>query len=177
MKKGLIIANGQKTIDFLSQVFISCGYEPKTASELPTEIDKYSFILINIPIEKEVLLDLRPQIPVVYLVSLEHADKTWRMLEKTGIHIVPKPINALFLIEYIKLLKQNQKLQKTITQEKEKMQTEVANIKIIDRAKFLLIEYLKMSESQAHRYIEKQAMDLRQPKKVVAENIIKTYQM
>ena len=34
-----------------------------------------------------------------------------------------------------------------------------------------------MSESQAHRYIEKQAMDLRVTKKEIAENILKTYEM
>ena len=37
------------------------------------------------------------------------------------------------------------------------------------------VQYLRMSEQQAHRYIEKQAMDMRTSKKDVAENILKTY--
>ena len=39
-----------------------------------------------------------------------------------------------------------------------------------------LIQYLSMTESQAHRYIEKQAMDMRLPKRAVAESILNTYE-
>ena len=49
-------------------------------------------------------------------------------------------------------------------------------VRIINRAKCCLIEYLKMTEPQAHRYIEKQAMDLRQTKREIAESILKTYE-
>ena len=45
----------------------------------------------------------------------------------------------------------------------------------MNRAKWSLIECLKMTEEQAHRYIEKQAMDERLSKRAVAEAIIKTY--
>ena len=48
-------------------------------------------------------------------------------------------------------------------------------IQLINRAKLLLIEKLGKSESEAHRFIEKQAMDLRKTKKEVAESIIGTY--
>ena len=43
----------------------------------------------------------------------------------------------------------------------------------MDRAKCVLIEYLKMTESEAHRFIEKQAMDMRITKREVAERILK----
>lgn len=49
-------------------------------------------------------------------------------------------------------------------------------IRLIERAKEVLIEYLKMTEAQAHRYIEKQAMDMRITRREVAESIIKTYE-
>ena len=48
-------------------------------------------------------------------------------------------------------------------------------LRTIDRAKYLLMQYLGMSEAQAHRYIERQAMNLRVSKKVIAEHIRKTY--
>ena len=48
-------------------------------------------------------------------------------------------------------------------------------LRSIDRAKCLLMQYLGMTEAQAHRYIEKQAMNLRVSKKVIAEHILKTY--
>jgi response regulator NasT len=48
-------------------------------------------------------------------------------------------------------------------------------IRLVNRAKWLLIENLKMTESDAHHYIEKQAMDRCCSKKEIALGIIKTY--
>ena len=48
-------------------------------------------------------------------------------------------------------------------------------IRIVNRAKWLLISELKMTEPDAHRYIEKQAMDACVSRKQIAEEIIKTY--
>lgn len=48
-------------------------------------------------------------------------------------------------------------------------------IRIINRAKCLLISALTMTEQEAHRYIEKNAMDNCISKKEAAENIIKLY--
>ena len=59
---------------------------------------------------------------------------------------------------------------KTLTIE-EKME----EIRVVNRAKWILIHELKMEEPQAHRYIEKQAMDCCTSKRSVAEKIIKLY--
>ena len=48
-------------------------------------------------------------------------------------------------------------------------------IRIVNRAKWLLISELKMSEEDAHRYIEKQAMDRCITRRAMAESIIRTY--
>ena len=48
-------------------------------------------------------------------------------------------------------------------------------IRLSNRAKLLLISELKMTEADAHRYIEKQAMDRCVSKRVISEEIIKTY--
>ncbi|MBQ6036394.1 MAG: ANTAR domain-containing protein, partial [Lachnospiraceae bacterium] len=60
--------------------------------------------------------------------------------------------------------------QKTLSVE-EKM----AEIRIVNRAKWILISELKMDEPQAHRYIEKQAMDRCVSRRIIAEEIIKLY--
>ena len=49
-------------------------------------------------------------------------------------------------------------------------------MKVVARAKCALMQSLKMTEAEAHRYIEKQAMDLRLSKREVAENILKIYE-
>ena len=46
---------------------------------------------------------------------------------------------------------------------------------LILRAKFALMHYLKMTEEQAHKFIEKQSMNLRQSKVKTAISILTTY--
>ena len=58
----------------------------------------------------------------------------------------------------------------------ESLEEKMEEIRLVNRAKWLLIEQLKMTEPDAHRYIEKTAMDRCVTKRTVAETIIKTYQ-
>ncbi|MDD7579368.1 MAG: ANTAR domain-containing protein, partial [Treponema sp.] len=51
----------------------------------------------------------------------------------------------------------------------------MTDIRTVNRAKWLLIENLNMTENDAHHYIEKQAMDTRLSRREVAEGIIRTY--
>ena len=55
------------------------------------------------------------------------------------------------------------------------IEEKMEEIRIVNRAKCLLIEQLKMTEKEAHRYIEKQAMDRCVTRRTIAENIISTY--
>ena len=55
------------------------------------------------------------------------------------------------------------------------LEAKVADIRIINRAKLLLVQHLQMTETEAHKYIEKQAMDRCVTKRAVAEQILSTY--
>ena len=48
-------------------------------------------------------------------------------------------------------------------------------IRLVDRAKLVLMECLKMSEESAHYYIEHQAMNMRCTKTEIAQSVIRTY--
>lgn len=63
-----------------------------------------------------------------------------------------------------------------LLQENRKLHSKLEELQLISRAKAVLIEYLKLTEPQAHRYIEKQAMDLGLTRPQVALNILKTYE-
>lgn len=54
--------------------------------------------------------------------------------------------------------------------------TKIEEMRLINRAKCTLMEYLGFTEPQAHRYIEKQAMNNRRTRRETAEKIIDTYQ-
>ena len=63
------------------------------------------------------------------------------------------------------------KLEKKTVSIEEKMQ----EIRLVNRAKWLLIDHRKMTEADAHRYIEKKAMDCCASRREVAEEIIRLY--
>lgn len=63
------------------------------------------------------------------------------------------------------------KMEKKTLSIEEKME----EIKLVNRAKWLLINELKMEEPQAHHYIEKLAMNQCVTKRKAAEDIINTY--
>ena len=50
------------------------------------------------------------------------------------------------------------------------------SIRIVNRAKWLLIERLGMTEQDAHGYIEKEAMNRRRTSREIAEEIIRMYE-
>lgn len=52
----------------------------------------------------------------------------------------------------------------------------LSEIKLVNRAKCVLIEYLRISEKEAHRQIQKRAMDQRITLTEVAMDILKTYE-
>jgi len=56
------------------------------------------------------------------------------------------------------------------------LQRKLDDTRIVNRAKLLLMSRLKMSEKEAHRYIEKAAMDGCLKKRDVAESILRTYE-
>ncbi|MCM1314960.1 MAG: ANTAR domain-containing protein [Prevotella sp.] len=53
--------------------------------------------------------------------------------------------------------------------------TKIEEMRLINRAKCTLMEYLDFTEPQAHRYIEKQAMNNRRTRRETAEKILDTY--
>ena len=55
------------------------------------------------------------------------------------------------------------------------VEEKIEEIRLVNKAKWQLIECLRMTEAEAHRYIEKQAMDQRVSKREIAESIIETY--
>ncbi len=65
-------------------------------------------------------------------------------------------------------LRRYEKTAQTVAQKMEE-------IRAVNRAKWLLIDVLKMTETDAHRYIEKQAMDRCVSRLEVAKGIINTY--
>ena len=93
-----------------------------------------------------------------------------------GVCVLSKPTAGQIVLQNLAFLcgvrERLRKLEKKTASVEEKMK----EIRIINHAKLLLVEQLKMTEADAHRYIEKQAMDRCVTKREIAETIIATRQ-
>lgn len=92
-----------------------------------------------------------------------------------GVFAVPKPLSQQsFSMALEWMMSARERLRRAETRTLS-VEEKMAEIRLVNRAKWLLITELKMEEPQAHRFIEKQAMDRCIPRRAVAEEIIRTY--
>lgn len=142
---------------------------------------QYDFIVVNSPLPDEA--GIRFAIDqsgtktsvVLMMVRAELYETTFDKVAEHGVYVLQKPTSKPVVTRAIDwMITTRERLKKfekkTVTIE-EKMQ----EIRIVNRAKWILIEQLKMTEPDAHRYIEKQAMNRCVSKGEVAEEIVKTY--
>ena len=112
---------------------------------------------------------------VLFLAREDQYSGAYDRLAEHGVFLLQKPLSkAVFKIASEWLISARERIRKNekkTTSIEEKMN----EIRLVNRAKWLLISELKMTEPDAHRYIEKQSMDLCESKKQIAEGIIKTY--
>ena len=103
-----------------------------------------------------------------------------------GAVYLPLPVSPAVLLQTLSLAvsingrlraleEENERL-RALEEENERLKTALSDFKLIDRAKCALVQYLGMTEKDAHRFIEKQAMDRRMPRRDVAVDILKTYE-
>ena len=142
----------------------------------------YDFVIINSPLPDDngtrfaidVAVSSKTSVALL-LVRSEFFDEIFNTVAEHGVFVLAKPLAKASLSNALNwLISARERLRKS---EKENLSIEdkMKEIRIVNMAKWFLIEELKMSEAEAHRYIEKQAMDGCVSKREIAENIIKTY--
>ena len=109
---------------------------------------------------------------VLILVNAENFEEISYRVERFGILTVSKPLEATNFYNMIKVaIAVHYKIQ-TLSTQTIKLKTKMEEIRIVNRAKLLLVEKRGMSESEAHRYLEKEAMDNGLKRIAVAEMVI-----
>ncbi len=113
---------------------------------------------------------------VILVVRAEIFDEISDKVEDYGVITISKPISHLLFWNALKLTKVAHKKMQIMQAGNKRLMQRIEDIRIVDRAKCILVSYLSMTEPEAHKYIEKQAMDMRMKKRAVAEEILKTYE-
>ncbi len=96
-------------------------------------------------------------------------------VEGYGIISVTNPFDQFYFYNMIKAAIAVQYKVQILSSQTTKLKNKMEEIKLVNRAKMLLMQNLNMSEQEAHHYIEKEAMNRGLKKTSVAENVVKTY--
>ena len=112
---------------------------------------------------------------VLLLVKAEHYSDINARVSPYGILVLSKPTPIQMITQSLLLLCGTRERLRKMEQKTASIEEKMEEIRIVNRAKWLLIEQLKMTEKEAHRYIEKQAMDRCVTRRIVAEKILATY--
>lgn len=141
----------------------------------------YDFIIINSPLGDDTGIRFAIDAAsskgtvVLLLTRAELYEEIFDRVVEYGVFTVPKPISRQIFSTALGWMASARERLRRMEQKTLSVEEKMEEIRIVNRAKWLLISELKMDEPQAHRYIEKQAMDRCLSKREIAEEIIKTY--
>ena len=182
----LIAGTSEKTYTLLQSLLPGSSYEPPLRAFSAGEAKRMvmdctvDIAILNAPMRDEfgsqLAVDLaRDNVGVVLLVPGESYDQVCYQVEDEGVLTLSKPLTQQTLQSAIRLATALRGKLLRMDQKSRALQEKMADIRTVNRAKWLLIEQLRMTESEAHYYIERQAMDMRLSRREVAENIIRSY--
>lgn len=188
MNSALIVSGSDKGIELIAQLLNSDTKTQIASVKSGTEARRlvnaadYDLIVINTPLSDELGDDLAVTITeisasgVILVVKNEMADDISAKVENFGVLTVSKPIIRQVFTQAQKLALASKNRIMGLKNENISLHQKIEEIRLVTRAKCVLIQYLGMTENQAHRYIEKQAMDMRTTRQEIAQNILKTYE-
>ena len=108
------------------------------------------------------ILDLAAKYPamsVLLIVSKEAYQQVLYRAGNSGISVLARPISTGSFLSAIQMLQaMNRKIQRLL-EENARLQRKLEDERYVSRAKALLIEKQGMSESEAHKYLEHEAMN------------------
>lgn len=142
---------------------------------------EFDIVLINTPLPDDFGMHLAIDIctgsgaGVLLLVKNDHYNEIYSKVVRYGVITLSKPTNRQMVAQNLRILCATRERIRQMQAKQATVEEKIKEIRLVNRKKWLLIECLNMTEAEAHRYIEKQAMDLRISRREAAENIIKTY--
>ncbi len=141
----------------------------------------FDCVLINAPLEDDpgirfaIDCSARTSMPVLLLIKSEQHNDIAARVTPHGIFTLAKPVSRASMTQGLRWMTAARERLRRFEKKMVPLEDKMEELRLVNRAKWLLISELKMTEPDAHHYIEKQAMDQCVSKKEVAKDIIKIY--
>lgn len=184
----LMVSASEKFNSMMMSLLPMSEYYPVTTVRSVAEARRmllsrtYDLILINTPLPDDFGMHLAMDIcsdsnaGVILFVKNDAFEDICEKVMEYGVAAIPKPTSTVIVSQTLRTMCATCERLRRMEKKQLSVEEKIEEIRLINHAKWLLIECLSMTEADAHRYIEKQAMDLRISKREAAENIIKSYQ-
>ncbi|MGN1014318.1 MAG: ANTAR domain-containing response regulator [Butyricicoccus sp.] len=190
MEHVLIVTPTKKSSDMLLGLLQEGGNRPEriqlatSGSEARRALIDHDFdlILINSPLSDEFGHEFATYAAatctasIVMLVKTDLFDSVAQQMEPEGIFILAKPISRPLFYQIVRIANSSRLHIMSLQKENQKLRQKLDDLRIISRAKCLLIQENHMTESEAHSYIEKNAMNHRKTRRDVAELILQSFE-
>ncbi len=183
----LVVSSTDKAYQFLKKILPQDQFKPIRYAASGAEARRFmidhtvDIVVINAPLKDSTSTDLaidlaqKYSVGVLLMVKAEIYDHVTYQVEDYGILTLSRPCTSKDIFQTMKLLMATQARLRKLERKTANLEEKMEEIRLVNRAKGLLMENLKMTESEAHRYIEKAAMDNCEKKSTIARNLIKTY--
>ena len=184
MGRALIVSAGASSNEYLCARLTELGYTrplivPSGAEARRRMLESdFELIVVNAPLPDEFGHDLcataveKTDAGVILLTKTATADQIADKLQEFGVLVLGKPFTGAQFRQAVQLAASNYKRLAVLRAENAKLLDKIAQLRLVDRAKCYLIEHKGMSEAEAHRMIEKTAMDTRRDRAEVAAEIL-----
>lgn len=188
MDRALIVSGSVKSIEAVEQLLKAAGYKRITSITSGSEARRlagtsdFELVVINTPLTDEyghelsIMISEASTAGIILICKNDISDDVSDKVSDFGVCVVPKPLNKVVFHQSLKLVQATRSRMLGLKKENVKLLGQIEEMRLINRAKCALMQYLKFTEPQAHKYIEKQAMNNRQTRCEVARHILDTYE-
>ncbi len=139
---------------------------------------EYDIVLINAPLPDDDGVRLAidrssgSKCAVMLLVRSEYYPEIFDQVCPYGVYTLPKPPSRQLVAQAFDWLESTRERLRRLEKRSVSLEDKMAEIRLVNRAKWLLISRQGMTEEQAHKHIERLAMDRCVTKRAIAEEII-----
>ncbi len=140
----------------------------------------YDLILVNCPLpdgdglQYGIDVCANSEASVLLLVPGEDYEETYYEALPHGVMTIPRPVSREVFSHSLRLLCAVRERLRSVGKAQSTVEEKMEELRLVNKAKWLLMEQGGMREDEAHRTILRRAMEQRQPKKVIAEQILRS---
>lgn len=183
-KKVMVVSRSKDTAKVMKEILPSLQYNIlmslETMSDTKSKLRRLDIdlLIVQTPVKDEMgvrsclQIKTHSNVEILLLVKSDIYDQVVYQTQGTGICVLTLPCKKSMIYQACELLMSMHDVKEKYEKEITRLKTRIANDKIINRAKLVLVEDYHWSEEKAHKYIERMAMDTSKTRVEVARDIL-----